>query len=309
VTINDDDVFQMYQNDMNKSELKLKNIYSFENYGKLDFLDVKEVTYSDYRSISATLAGDGFINKRTGVYSYAQAKVHTFYFRHISRIFINIISTSAIYDSMAANGNTENNWLPLKTTEFIHEIYNKWYSINAKNEKQIPTDFMITPTVLAMWICDDGSLISENKIEVAICCFNKESQNRLIKKFDQIGFHASIDCKSRHYPVLIIDKSTNTSYINLVKENMPDSMLYKLDLEFKRHSFDHLNSVNPSELLINNSTFRSYFKISKNIHCCRICGKLVVAGDSHYNTHLHSSECHKCGIFFSSGSTTSLKGH
>ena len=102
--------------------------------------------------------------------------------------------------------------------------------------------------------------------------------------------------------------STNKSFIELVKENMPDTMLYKLDQSFDINSVNHLNTVNESELLINNH-LKTYFPMSKTMHCCRICGILVTRGDKHYDTHLHSLECPKCGFFFSGRATTDFKKH
>lgn len=120
------------------------------------------------------------------------------------------------------------------------ELERMWYQRNQDGEyvlkndrrvKIVPTDLVLTPTIVAVWYFDDGSNAPKNKqATFNTHSFSKSTCEILAEKLGKFG----VDCnlyKNRGAYVITTRASSYLNLINLVKEHLPSECVsHKVDL-------------------------------------------------------------------------------
>lgn len=110
---------------------------------------------------------------------------------------------------------------------FFTELRRKWYP---KGIKIVPRDIKLTPLMLAIWFCDDGSNHKNNKEAIIHTQgFQEEDINFLIgEMFNLFNIESKINYDGLKLPVIRIGAKSYENFINIIKPYVVfDCMKYK----------------------------------------------------------------------------------
>jgi len=111
-----------------------------------------------------------------------------------------------------------------RQSDELTKIYNLFY----KNKKKvIPKSLVLDPMLLAVWYMDDGSKCSTSNIYLNTQQFSMKDQKFLLHLLRKIGVKARLNKDKKYYRIRILAESIKT-FMNIIKNNIEDSMRYKL---------------------------------------------------------------------------------
>ena len=164
---------------------------------------------------------------------FRQGSINAEYLLHLYSLFQIFVATppsvTSITDSVT--GKTRYN-LSFATLAFpcFNPLYEIFY-INGK--KVVPANIaeLLTAVSLAYWIMDDGGFTG-NGLKLYTNAFSQEELNLLVKALEtNFSIKASIHKSSiENQSTIYISKKQLPLVIDLVKEHMHPSMLYKLNI-------------------------------------------------------------------------------
>jgi hypothetical protein len=106
----------------------------------------------------------------------------------------------------------------------LNEFYSRFYSTGGK--KVIPTSLTLNGLSLAVWYMDDGSK-SRRSGYLNTQQFTYQDQLLLLGKLSDLGLKATLN-KDKSYHRIRLSQETIGRFVDLVRPNMIQSMLYKL---------------------------------------------------------------------------------
>ena len=93
--------------------------------------------------------------------------------------------------------------------------------------KIIPKTLVLDPIILAVWYMDDGSKSRDSDIYLNTQQFSIKDQKHLLHLLRIIGIKARLNKDKKYYRIRILKESIKT-FMDIVKDNIEDSMKYKL---------------------------------------------------------------------------------
>jgi len=107
------------------------------------------------------------------------------------------------------------------------------YKSNGHRIKIIPKNFKLTPQIIAVWYCDDGSVSVNNKmIQLATNSFSKEEVNFLINLLDiQFGIKSKLLINQRGEPTIRIYADSFLDFFKIIEAFQLPYLEYKFDLK------------------------------------------------------------------------------
>ena len=115
-------------------------------------------------------------------------------------------------------------------SDSIFKKYHEILYVEGRKVVTLPALIQITPLAIAIWYCDDGNLYQNkdtNLLTLSIESFNnKEIIIDFFKRSFDINFKL---CKNG--AIRLTSKCEIKKFINLVKDYIPTSMLYKIDFK------------------------------------------------------------------------------
>ncbi len=144
--------------------------------------------------IQGTLLGDACITVSSGKYfNYKHVAKDRKYLEWQSKFLENCgIKYHIGVENKISKTHRLSFYINSKRNEFLDSLHEKWYKAErGKNIKQLPSDIIITPTVLSHWYLGDGSLIRQSgnripRIVLATNNFSADEIQILINKLDDI---------------------------------------------------------------------------------------------------------------------------
>ena len=165
---------------------------------------------------------------------FRQGSINAAYLLHLYSLYQTFVNTppsvTTITDS--ATGKTRYN-LSFTTLALpcFNPLYEKFY-VNGK--KVVPANIadILTPVGLAFWIMDDGGFTGTG-LKIYTNAFSQDELNLLVEALDKkFSIKASIHKSSiENQRTIYILKKQLPLVIDLVKEHMHPSMLYKLNID------------------------------------------------------------------------------
>lgn len=99
------------------------------------------------------------------------------------------------------------------------KIYNIWYP---NGKKIIPNGLVLTPTILAIWIADDGHIDSSLRLSLATNSFALNEVLSLINKLKVFGNRVtSFEMKDKNQYIIYVGKNTSVKVFEYIKDNLP----------------------------------------------------------------------------------------
>lgn len=163
-----------------------------------------------------------------------------------------------LYKSFCSNGIYERKYLDKRTNKFysisyfrtvacpVFSVYReKWYP---KGIKIIPNDIVLTPTICAIWFCDDGSVVSKKPTRIPVISLYTDGFSKyevfnlrelLCKTISDNGFEVQKKPNDKYY--LRSVKSGCIAFIDYINKFMPESMNRKSNIWRKNNAFLHLS--------------------------------------------------------------------
>jgi len=99
----------------------------------------------------------------------------------------------------------------------------QWYKNGTKN---VPTDFQLTPLMVAIWFMDDGCKHGKT-VDFSVHSFSAKSINTLQKGLERFGIATTINFDGKGSR-LYVRQSSYLNFKELVKPYMQSCMAYKL---------------------------------------------------------------------------------
>ena len=103
----------------------------------------------------------------------------------------------------------------------IHRLFYK------NKRKVIPKSLVLDPMMLAVWYMDDGSKTSASDIYLNTQQFGEKDQKYLLHLLRQMDVKARLNKDKKYYRIRILKESIKT-FMDIIKDNIEDSMRYKL---------------------------------------------------------------------------------
>jgi hypothetical protein len=104
------------------------------------------------------------------------------------------------------------------------------YILNAKSKrvKKVPENLKLTPLMVAVWFCDDGSQHKSTKsVRFATQGYRREDSKILVCKLKEIGINSYVQNFANE---IRLYTESFLPFINLIKPFVPKCMSYKVDL-------------------------------------------------------------------------------
>lgn len=108
----------------------------------------------------------------------------------------------------------------------LTELYNFFYE---NRKKIIPDNFVLNPSILAIWFMDDGSKCRISDVYLNTQQFNLKDHNKLINALKELGLIVKLN-KDKEYYRLRFLKSSLFKLKALINDNVISSMKYKIEL-------------------------------------------------------------------------------
>lgn len=109
-----------------------------------------------------------------------------------------------------------------------HSELTKIYNLFYKNKRKvIPKSLVLDPIILAIWYMDDGSKSRDSDIYLNTQQFNIKDQKFLLHLLRIVGVKARLNKDKKYYRIRILKESIKT-FMDIIKDNIEDSMKYKL---------------------------------------------------------------------------------
>ena len=206
---------------------------------RLTNLERSKFTLSDY--LKAVLVGNilgdvymrRFLSKANTRLTFRQGSINAEYLLYLYGLFQHFVTTppsiSSIKDKIT--GKTRYN---LSFTTLALPCFNQLYETFYVNGKKIiPANIaeLLTPVSLAFWIMDDGGFTGSG-LKLYTNAFSSSDLDLLIDALDKnFGIKATINKSSiKDQQTLYISKKQLPLVVDLVKDHMHPSMLYKLNI-------------------------------------------------------------------------------
>lgn len=189
--------------------------------------------------LTGLLLGDAYLNRNFASQANTHLTIGRSFKDHnfnlwLSEIFYNMLTPKSITDRYQFDKRTNKFYhksdFRTKTCYVLNEYHSLWY-INGK--KHIPQNLILSPLTIAIWLCDDGSVIARENgrlnIKFATNGFSEEETiflSNLLSNRYQESFIAQKTNKKDQYVISAADAATRT----LLKEKdsfFPASMLRK----------------------------------------------------------------------------------
>ncbi len=192
--------------------------------------------YNPEQVLIGTLFGDGYIN-RSGknktsvsfelVHSIKQKEYLLWKNEFLRKILVTKITECSEYHKVRKK--TYNKVRLISRVNPLVSDLDKLFYKNGRKYINKKILYTLEPLGLAVWYCDDGSYDYQGKI-IIFCthCFSLDEQN-LIKGyfFEKWDINAKIKQKNGLY-YLYINRENSIKFLNIIKDNVPESMFYKL---------------------------------------------------------------------------------
>jgi hypothetical protein len=176
--------------------------------------------------------------------SVSFGKKHSEYLRFLFKLFKPYINSEPV-ELKVFNKKTKsyNDVIKFNTVSLPQLVFYK--ELLYKGKKIIPSNIeeFMTPVVLAHLIMGDGNLKQPDKIiRIYTNSFTKEDVESLAKAIiNKLNVQARAVHDRNNQYMITISKSELAKVQNLIKDHMHPSMLYKIDLEDSKESFDYFN--------------------------------------------------------------------
>lgn len=184
--------------------------------------------------IIGMMLGDGCIYRdgKNSLYklSFGHKEEHSEYFHWLVAMMDPFINT------WRRSVDKRKNSIMLQTATICHKEFSRYANMFYDDQriKHVPKDIenYMTPMALAIWVCDDGNL--KNKVNMRLCTQSftqKENEllrNMLYIKFDIKSKVMVYKYKGKIYYHLTLKKEATQRLSDIVREYMPESMLYKI---------------------------------------------------------------------------------
>lgn len=106
----------------------------------------------------------------------------------------------------------------------LTKIYNLFYR---DKRKIIPKSLVLDPMILAVWYMDDGSKSSNSDIYLNTQQFSIKDQKFLLHLLRKVDVKARLNKDKKYYRIRVLKESIET-FMNIIKDEMEDSMRYKM---------------------------------------------------------------------------------
>jgi hypothetical protein len=190
------------------------------------------LTQEEQNIIIGTLLGDASIKKRdkNSCLRMAHSNKQEPYIKwKIAKLSFLGISEHINKKRMINNREVDMIYFSTRTHPVFNYYKNLFYGLG---EKTITKDILnkLNPQSLAVWICDDGSYNTTQ--DYIILCTNSYSleEHELLKKFfnEKFGLNPTIGFRDGKYYYLRFKKEDTKKLVGLIKDYLPESMLYKI---------------------------------------------------------------------------------
>ena len=104
----------------------------------------------------------------------------------------------------------------------VTEMRQLWY----RPTKQIPTDLVLTPMMVAIWFMDDGTK-HRDTVDISVHSFSFESLTSLRNRLSLLGIHTTVNSDAKGHRLYVL-KESYPNFKRLVKPYIVECMAYKL---------------------------------------------------------------------------------
>lgn len=265
------------------------------------------------------MLGDGSINGRINsrespsiTFGFTQGLIHANYFKHISMIFLNVVSNIYCYDNII--------FLSASNSFFVEQFY-RWYPNGVKRIPDLFNDDSFCLESLIYTIMDDGSKYSTTgQISIALNNFPKSNlddfKQCLLDKFNmpcELRYTGKDSIEGEKQFDLIFRTAAVDMFRNdlVLSNNIVDSMKYKFFNNYKIKNCQLIDRKISKESIpfkgIINYFTRASFQANKiedtnDQRKCVFCKQNVYVSDfnRHIHNHLSLYECKTCGLYYKS---------
>lgn len=164
---------------------------------------------------------------------FRQGSINAAYLLHLYSLYLKFVSTPPSVTTITDSAGKTRYNLSFTTLDLpcFNPLYEKFY-VNGK--KVVPANIadILTPVGLAYWIMDDGGFTGTG-LKIYTNAFSQDELNLLVEALDtKFSIKASIHKSSiENQRTIYIKKKQLPLVIDLVKEHMHPSMLYKLNID------------------------------------------------------------------------------
>lgn len=188
--------------------------------------------------LTGLMLGDGCLelgkNSRNACLRIVRARSDSEYIDYHTMIFANIGAKRS--DGQVIDKRTNKTYLRsmlrTKANPILTNWHQKWYH---KGYKAVPQDLILTPTILATWFADDGSIVIQKRnyaAKLATHGFSKEEtlflQQQLNQTFElDFKLYQDNSGKSPHWILMLTNKKSVRDLVSIIAPVFPKSMSRK----------------------------------------------------------------------------------
>ncbi len=177
--------------------------------------------------IIGTLLGDGYIPKRENSLRMCHGDKQYNYLEHKIKLLGHLVKTpikTSHYVDKRTNRAGVNVYARTIPHQFIKDMKESFY---LKSGKTIPDNViqMLNPLGLAIWYCDDGSVMGK-KARLCTNCFTKDELKRLTVRLGLVFGFKKLWINNQN--IIVFSRWDTTHLKSIIGDNMPPCMLYKV---------------------------------------------------------------------------------
>lgn len=177
-------------------------------------------------AIIGTMLGDAYITKN-GHYVFKQKEASKQYVEWVKCQLSPFSGEVKLVKSTCNNKTYTQYYFYTPALKIFKSLKSQWYQ---SGKKQLPPNIKLTPRIIAIWFCDDGSNHQKRKqAQFSTECFTTEEVIYLISELSKFNIKANIK-PTKSGPVIRVSKKSYYDLINLIKPYIPcECMAYKAD--------------------------------------------------------------------------------
>ena len=156
-------------------------------------------------------------------------------------------------------------------TPFFGLLRNKWYP---KGIKEVPKDLNLSPLLLAIWMCDDGTnYYPQKQIKMYTNGFSVIDAEFLVHKlYENLNFKSTINLFKKKQPIIVISRKCYFDFIDLIGpyitfECMSHKTKLREPVKFKINNQDKIDIFNLAASGMNYGDIAFKFNISRSYVC------------------------------------------
>lgn len=197
----------------------------FKPLSKSDLIPFTKLSTQEIQIIEGLLLGDGGIYPNPKTCNLVIGSVHKDYIEFLQNN-LKLLHNKNI--NMSHRNSREKPFYSCrsKNNKALESFRKNWY----KDQKQVPTNFIISPLSLLHWFIGDGT-ISKNHIQFCTDSFNLDSIQILDTQINSLNIETTItqvkNRRSNGYRINIYKKQSRDLFYNYIGESPTKSFLYK----------------------------------------------------------------------------------